>query len=129
MSDEVLIVTEPDDTYLDGYRILLVDLTPDQSQAVSLGLLAADLTTRIVLYHWNSVNNVNWLLDKKAKCQLIIFNADSTNDLVTGFISAQKNSHYFGNLKLLASANNSKIYSQEDCTQLVERMINNGKLQ
>lgn len=123
MTDQVLIVTDPDDTTLDGYRILLAELTSEQSQIVSNALLSISLPTRIVLYVWNSQNSIEWLLDKKSKCNLIIFNADNHNDIVIGYLSAQRNSYYFGNLKLLSSANDSRLYAQEDCEQLLEYMV------
>jgi hypothetical protein len=129
MTEQVLIVTEPDDTLLDGYRILLADLTPDQSQIVSASLLNISLSDRVVLYSWNSSNSIEWLLDKKEKCDLILFNADSYNDILVGYLSAQKNSYYFGNLKLLAGANNLRIYAQEDCERLLEyTTTKNGKI-
>ncbi len=129
MTEQVLIVTDPDETLLDGYRILLADLTHEQSQVVSASLLNISLSDRVVLYSWNSSNNIEWLLDKKEKCDLILFNADSYNDILVGYLSAQKNSYYFGNLKLLAGANNSRIYAQEDCEKLLEYTITqNGKI-
>lgn len=130
MTDQVLIVTEPDDTLLDSYRLLLVDLTPFQSQVVSASLLAMRLPCRVVLYSWNSTNTVEWLLDKKTKCGLIVFNADSDNSAVVGYLAAQLNSYYFGNLKSLASVNNSQLYAQQDCQQLLEHVMpNNDKKQ
>ena len=74
MSNQVVIVTDPDDTGLDGYRILLVDLHPSQSQVVSLSSLNAHLNDRLVVYNWNSSNDINWLIDKKEKCQLCKMN-------------------------------------------------------
>jgi hypothetical protein len=123
MIDQVLIVTEPDDTTLNGYRILLVDLTSDQSQAVSLSLLNIKLFNRVVLYSWNSNDSIEWLLDKKTKSNIVLFNADSCNDLLVGYLSAQTNSYYFGELKLLAGANNSRLYAQQDCQELLDYMI------
>jgi len=123
MKEQVLIVTEPDDTLIDGYRILLVDLDSNQSQAVSTSLLNIQLSKYVILYSWNSSNSIEWLLDKKSKCDLILFNADSYNDLVIGYFSAQPNSYYFGNLKLLAGANNSRLYAQQDCQELLEYVI------
>jgi len=129
MTDQVLIVTDPDDTLLDGYRILLVDLTLEQSQLVSLSLLNTSLNNRVILYSWNSGNAIDWFLDKKSKCDMILFNADSYNDLVVGYLSAQVNSYYFGELKLLAGANNSRIYAQEDCEKLLgNKIANNEKI-
>jgi len=123
MTDQVLIVTAPDDTILDGFRILLVDLTPEQSQAVSLSLLNISLSNRVVLYSWNSNDSIAWLLDKKSKSDAILFNADSYNELLIGYLSAQLNSYYFGQLKLLAGANNSQIYGQEDCQTILDYVI------
>lgn len=129
MTDQVLIVTEPDDAILDGYRILLADLTPEQSLITSQSLLNIRLSNRVILYSWNSTNSIKWLLDKKTKCDLILFNADSYNDILVGYLSAQPNSYYFGTLKLLAGANNSILYAQDDCERLLEYVITqNGKL-
>lgn len=123
MTDQVLIITEPDDTLLDSYRMLLVNLTPEQSQVVSASLLTMSLSRRVVLYSWNSTNTVAWLLDKKAKCDSILFNADSNNDIIVGYLAAQPNSYYFGDLKSLAGVNNSQLYAQQDCQELLEYMI------
>lgn len=129
MIEQVLIATEPDDVVLDGFRILLADLTPEQSQTVSASLLNISLSQRVILYSWNSNNSIEWLLDKKAKCNLIVFNADSYNNILIGYLAAQANSYYFGDLKLLAGANNSKLYAQEDCQRLLEYTITqNGKI-
>jgi hypothetical protein len=129
MTEQVLIVTEPDDTVLDGYRILLVDLNVEQNQAVSLSLLNISLPSRVVLYSWNGSNSIEWLLDKKTKCDLIVFNADSHNELLVGYLAAHPNSYYFGQLRLLAGANNSRIYGQEDCQSTLDYAITqNGKI-
>lgn len=128
MTEQVLIITEPDDTLLDGYRILLTDLTSEQSQVVSQSLLNIKLSNTVILYSWNSTDSINWLLDKKSKCDLLLFNADSNNDILIGYLSAQHNSYYFGNLRLLSGANNSRLYAQEDCERLLEYAITqNGK--
>jgi hypothetical protein len=123
MTDQVLIVTDPDDTILDGYRILLADLTLEQSQAVSQSLLNIKLSKRVVLYSWNNNDSIAWLLDKKPKCDTVLFNADSRNDLLVGYLAAHPNSYYFGQLRLLAGANNSRIYGQEDCQTLLDYVI------
>jgi hypothetical protein len=129
MTDQVLIVTDPDDTILDGYRILLVDLTPEQSQAVSQSLLNISLPCRVVLYLWNNNDSITWLLDKKIKCDTVLFNANSYNELLVGYLSAHSNSYYFGQLRLLAGANNSRIYGQEDCQTTLDYVITkNGKI-
>lgn len=128
MTEKILIVTDPDDTVLDGFRLLLVDLDSEQSQTVSTSLLNIKLSNRVILYSWNSSNSIEWMLDKKTKSSLIMFNANSYNDILIGYLAAQPNSYYFGNLKLLAGANNSRIYAQEDCQELLENAITqNGK--
>jgi hypothetical protein len=124
VKEQVIIATDPDDVVLDGFRILLADVTPEQSQVISTNLLSIPLSQRVILYHWNTGNSINWLIDKKHKSNLIIFNADSYNDLITGYLSAQKNSYYFGNLKLLADANNFRIFGQEDCFELLITQLN-----
>lgn len=122
MKQHVIIATDPDDVYLEGFRILLIDLSLDQGQIVSASLLNMSLTDRVILYTWNPKESIEWMLDKKTKCDLIIFNADGYNDIITGYMAAQKNSYYFGNLKLLSSVNNSRLYAQADCEQLLEYM-------
>lgn len=124
MKEEVILITEPDDIYYDGFRLLAIDLTPEQSQILSSVLLNISLSTKFIIYNWNSSNDINWLLDKKQKSNLIIFNADSYNDLLVGYMSAQKNTYYFGNLKLLAGVNNLQIYSYDDCYNLLIQYLN-----
>jgi hypothetical protein len=63
------------------------------------------------------------MLDKKHKSDHIIFNADSTNDLIIGYMSAQANSSYFGTLKLLSKVAGSAIYSIEQCKDLLSKYV------
>lgn len=123
MTDKVIIVTPPDDILIDGVRILLVDLDNSQTQLISdaLNQLTDDVT--IITYLWNSTNSVDWLLDKKHKSQLIIFNADSDNDIIVGYMAAQKNSHYFGILRSLTAVNNCVIYNTDQIHNLLEKVI------
>ena len=118
MSNNVIIVTYPDDVQLDAYRILLVGLDPEQSKVVSDSLLKVDHTNNIVLYHWDNGPS-EWFLDKKHKSDLIIFNADNANELVVGYLASHKNAHYFGTLKFLAAANSRALYSGEDLAELL----------
>lgn len=129
MNEQVLIVTEPDDTSVDGCRILLVDLTVEQNQAVSSSLLNISLFSRVILYSWNSNDSIAWLLDKKSKCSTVLFNASSCNQLLVGYLAAHSNSYYFGQLRLLAGANNSRMHGQEDCQLTLDYVITkNGKI-
>jgi predicted DNA binding protein len=123
MSDKVLLVTAPDDVLVDGVRILLVDLVPEQQQIVSNALAQLATIPNVVLYIWNSSDDASWLLDKKSKSDTIIFNANSENDVIIGYMAAQSNSHYFGTLKILSLVNNSTIYNIEQVSTILENVI------
>jgi len=127
MSDKVIIVTPPDDILLDGLRILLIDLTPEQSQIVSNALLAVNSPYSIINYVWKMGDPMTWMMDKKAKSDLIIFNCDQPNngaiELIIGYIAAQPNSHYFGTLRDLHLVNNSAIYNTDQIITILENAI------
>jgi hypothetical protein len=123
MSDKVIVATAPDDVLIDAFRLLLVDLNSVQSKTISDALLELSLDTNVVVYLWKSTDPMSWLLDKRSKANLIIFNADSTNDIIVGYMAAQKKSHYFGNLKLLSGANVANLYAMEDCVVLLKRSL------
>ena len=125
MTGKVLVVTTPDDVMIDGFRLLLVDLDADQSKTISDSLLKISSDTSVITYMWGYNDDSYWLLDKKAKSDLIIFNANSQNELIVGYMAAQKNSHYFGTLKTLAQANAKAIYASEDCESLITFNLNN----
>jgi hypothetical protein len=126
MTDKILLVTAPDDSPIDGIRVLLVELTSDQSQIVSNALLTADTRYSIITYAWKMGDPIEWLIDKKTKSDIIIFNADTNSavELIIGYIAAQPNSYYFGNLKSLAKANNSAIYTTDQILSLLEKAKN-----
>jgi hypothetical protein len=126
MSDKILVVTAPDDTVLDGIRILHVNLSEEQRQIVSNAMLSSEVSYTIINYVWNSNDPVNWLLDKKSKCNFILFNADSALDLIVGYIAAHPQSYYFGTLRDLHLVNNRAIYNTDDVVSLLEK---NGKTQ
>lgn len=124
MSDRILVVTAPDDTVLDGIRILAVNLTQEQGQVVSNALLQFNnFNFNVINYVWKTGDDVNWLLDKKSKSDVIIFNADVDNNTITGYLSAQIKSCYFGTLKDLYLANDRAIYSIEDVLTLLEIIV------
>ena len=125
MTGKVLVVTTPDDVMIDGFRLLLVDLDADQTKTISDSLLKISSDTSVITYMWGSNDDSYWLLDKKAKSDLIIFNANSQNELIVGYMAAQKNSLYFGTLKTLAQANAKAIYASEDCESLITFNLNN----
>jgi hypothetical protein len=122
MNSKVILVTDPDDVPYDGVRVLLVNLTADQTQLLSTALSKINNLPMVVLYIWNNSSS-DWLFDKKHKSQHIIFNAEHENQLITGYMSAQRNSSYFGILKNLAKVNTKAIYSIDDCIKLLETVI------
>jgi hypothetical protein len=125
MTSKVLVVTTPDDVVLDGFRLLLVDLDADQTKTVSDCLLQISSAMTVITYLWAYNDDVDWLLDKKIKSDLIIFNANSQCELIVGYIAAQQKSHYFGTLKSLGRANAKAIYASEDCKSLITFNLNN----
>ena len=121
MSNKVLLVTPPDDVLVDGLRVLLIGLTSEQTNLISQALTNLDTIPTIIGYVCNT--EAEWILDKKPKCDLIIFNADSENDVIIGYMAAQSNSYYFGNLKSLSQANQNAIYDSEQIFNLLENAI------
>ena len=122
MSDKILVVTSPDDTLIQGIRVAHIDLTEEQSTIVSHALFMPIFPDAIINYVWKVGDPVNWLFDKINKCDLILVNADSSNELIVGWMSAQPNAYYFGNLKDLHLVNNQAIYSDADVLTLLEKI-------
>jgi hypothetical protein len=125
MTDKIVIVTPPDDILTDGVRVLLFDLVDEQTAILSDALKQLrDTTANAIVYSYNSLNeNIDWLIEKKQKSDLIIFNANSTNDLMVGYLAAQPNSYYFGTLRSLQTANNCAIYNTDQAIQLLETTL------
>lgn len=120
VTDRVIVVTAPDDFIPDSYRFLVADLNETQTQIISSSLLKLNCTGTIVIYLYKTGDSFDWFLDKKNKSDILIFNAESNNDLLTGYLAAQRNSYYFGTLKTLDKANKSAIYSEEDVLSLLK---------
>lgn len=120
MTDKIVLITDPDDIEFDGFRVLLAGLTQPQSDIVSNALtnLSSSLPM-IVVYMWTQRDSVEWLLDKKHKSNLIIFNADMTNEILVGYMAAQPSSYYFGVLKTLQVVNNRVLYNSDDCIDII----------
>lgn len=123
MTNEVFIISHPDDILQDGIRILCVSLTPEQQQLISDSLLKFNSSNQqIVVYVWSVGTPVEWLFDKKLKSDLIFFNANSDSETITGYLAAQAKSYYFGHLKDLQMINNRAIYCTEDVLTLLEKI-------
>ena len=123
MSNKIIVVTPPDDIQVDGLRILLVDISSEQSAIMSDALTKLKSIPNIITYMWNSTDNYDWLIDKKQKSDLIIFNANSENNIIVGYLAAQKNSYYFGELKILNKVNDSAIYTIDQLFTILEDKI------
>ena len=128
MSDKILVVTPPDDTLINGIRILHVELNEEQSMIVSSALMNSNTQHTVVNYVWKMGDSVEWLLDKVIKSDFILFNADSPNngatELIIGYIAAQPNSYYFGNLRDLNLVNKSVIYNSDQIINILENHTN-----
>lgn len=118
MANSILVVTPPDDILHDGYRLLCVGLDSNQSQLVSNVVKEVD-HDNVVIYT-TEVLDINWILDKKLKSNLIIFNADIEDQTLVGYLAAQSNSFYFGNLKSISIANNRAIYTSDQLLTYME---------
>lgn len=110
MTDKVVLVTYPDDVLDDAVRILLVDLTEDQSNIVSQSLTELASIPLVVAYSWKIGDSIEWLIDKTHKSQLIIFNADSDDLTLVGYYAGKLNSFYFGDIGQMKIVNRSAIF-------------------
>lgn len=126
MTDRILVVTPPDDILLQGIRILHVNLDEEQSSIVSNALMQTNLPHNIINYVWKMGDRVDWLLDKTAKSDLIIFNANGPTDpgldVILGWTAAQPQSYYFGTLRDLHQANDRVIYNSDDILNLLGKI-------
>lgn len=125
--DNIIVVTPPDDIHHDGFRLLLVDLIPDQFQIVSDSLLNLKSIPPTVVYSWKSDDLDEWLLQKKKKSDLIIFNATSSSNMLIGYLSAQINTYYFGTLRTLSTVNNRELLNTDQCIELLDNYITQYK--
>ena len=127
MSDKVIVVTPPDDILLQGIRITHIELTEEQSSIVSNALLRTEIPHTIINYVWKMGDRVDWLLDKIAKSDIVLFNADGPADpgkeIIIGWTAAQPQSYYFGTLRDLHLANDRVLYNSDDILNLLERLI------
>ena len=123
MSDKITIITAPDDLLSDGFRLLLVDLDREHEEIVSKIMITTESDSAIIAYIWKISDSIEWLLDKKPKSDLIIFNARSQNQTVAGYMAAQPISHYFSDLRDLNNANSRQILDLTQCQEVFENSI------
>ena len=123
MAAKITLITPPDDIFDDALRVLLVDLTQEQSQLVSDALNSTDISTDLIAYVWNHTNTIEWLIDKKHKSHLIIFNADSDNAELNGYLAAHSNSYYMGTLRSIGITTKRAIKDQSQCSEILNHFI------
>lgn len=119
MTSSISIVTPPDDVYIDAIRILTFDLSVEQSKIVSDAVTKIDKTNSpIVIYMFKNGDDIQWLLDKKQKSSIILYNAESLDQTMVGYLAAQNNSYYFGTLKSLGKYK-QQVTDIDSLTQLI----------
>jgi hypothetical protein len=123
IGNKLLLVTPPDDINIDGLRILLVGISHDKTNLISTALTQLPSIPNTVLYMWAAGNDISWLMDKKNKSHLIIFDVENLPGELVGYFSAQLNSYYFGHLRDLGIINNNSILDVDQCYQLLENTI------
>ena len=129
MSDKIFLITEPDDSFLEGVRIFLFDLDLEQYAVFSLALLNFDSVPSTVVYNAKDSTNIQWFVDKLLKSDLIIFNANSENQQLVGYLCAKPESYYFGELRSLSLVNKSVIFDMHQLKEILERQFGkHGKI-
>lgn len=123
MNDKIFLISPPDDLPDDGLRILLVDLTTEQNELISSTLSQIEYKNKTLFYIWNVGDSISWLMDKKLKSHLIIFNAQSSHQGIVGYMTAQPNSCYLGDLRDLNIINNSVLLDKESVVDILETYI------
>ena len=133
MTDKILVITQPDDSLLQGIRITHVHLSEEQSNTISNALLQTTVQHNIINYVWKMGDRVDWLLDKIIKSDIVIFdaggNSDPGKDVIIGWTAAQPQSYYFGSLRDLHLANDRVLYSSEDVLNLIEKISTKYNIQ
>jgi hypothetical protein len=118
-----MLVTQPDDVLDLGIRILVIDLTIEQSNELSEVFKNLDTDDDIIVYKWTFGDDIQWCIDKIYKADLIFFNAESQNQTLAGFLAAQKKSAYFGNLMSLKDVNKSVVYDRDSCLNFFNQKL------
>jgi len=122
-TNRIVLVTPPDDVIVDGIRLLLIGLTNSHSALISNRLKNYEGVCNIIIYIANNPSDTQWILEKKIKSDLIIFNAESENQTLVGYFAALPNSYYFGMLRDLNSVNNRVIFTEEDFLEILNLTI------
>jgi hypothetical protein len=125
MSERVIVVTPPDDILVDAKRILLFDPTVEQTQTISQCLSNIDLDTSVIFYIWRVGNDLDWLLDKSLKYDLMILNAETQEQSMLGYLFSKPNSYYVGNMRSLSRLKNNQINDTDHLNTILKERIKN----
>jgi hypothetical protein len=123
VKNKITIITPPDDVSEDGIRILVYGCKEEQTLLISSVIYEIKECKPTIIYVCNGQDNSKWALDKKQKCSIIIFNAETENQTMVGYLAAQHNSYYFGELRTLQPVNSNRINTKEQLTTLMEDNI------
>lgn len=125
MTNNVTIITDPDDILIEGVRILLVDLTPDQSEFISTSLFQLEDFPTTVIYSWKLGDGIPWLFDKFYKSSIVFFNAESFNQTLVGFFAGKSHAFYFGTLQSLNQVNTREISNIDQSIAILTKLFEN----
>jgi len=120
-NNSICLVTAPDDVLYKAKRLLLVDLTIDQQNFVSDVL--RETASNFVVYVWNVGDDIEWLLDKQLKSDVVLVNLQSTEQLVVGYFLGYKKTFYFGDSKKVQKFSANAIYSTEQLLNIIEDQL------
>jgi hypothetical protein len=123
VKNKITIITSPDDISQDGVRILVYGCKEEHTLLISSVIYQLEECKPTIIYVSNGQNDSEWALDKKLKCSIIIFNADADDQTMIGYLAAQSNSYYFGQLRTLDVVNSNRIDSKEQLTTIMEDYI------
>lgn len=119
VKNRITIITPPDDIAQDGVRILVYGCTKEQTLLISSVIYQLKECKPTIIYVSNGQNDSEWALDKKLKCSIIVFNAEADDQTMIGYLTAQSNSYYFGQLRTLECVNNNRIDTEEQLTTII----------
>ena len=124
MKNRITIVTAPDDVLVDGKRILAYSLSVEQKKIISDMLYNFEQHANTIIYVANGQEDPRWVLDKKQKCSIIIYNAEAIDQTMVGYLAAQANSFYFGELRAINSINENRIQDEAQLKNIMEDCLN-----
>jgi hypothetical protein len=121
--NKVYLVTAPDDVTYDSKKIICVGLDDTQREIVSQTLQRFKSMPTTVLYIWNNGESREWLLDKKQKCNIIIFNANNEDQSLVGYFAAHDNAFYMGEIGYLSRVNNKVVHDADELHKLIKEKV------